>query len=143
MTLFYVSSRLSPYSRDMTFDIQGSPVSPDCRISIRENIILGEEGIRIASALLSFSRHIASRLQFGGVGDGNCSNLNSISLSILIQRSSRGSRTGGAMEREFNSSINCIEVFRVEVVCSGGTSLKATFLTRSTRIVKAICILKL
>ena len=133
----------SPFSRDMTFDIQGSPVSQDRHISIRENIILGEEGIRIASALSSFSRHIASRLQFGGVGDGKLSNVNSISLSILIQRSSRGSRTGGSMEREFNSSINCIEGFRVEGVCSGGTTLKATFLTRSTRIVKAIYILKI
>ena len=133
----------SPFSKDMTFDIQGSSVSPDCCISNRENIILGEEGIRTASALSSFSRHIASRLQFGGVGDGNRLNVNSISLSILIQRSSRGSRTGGAMERVFSSSINCIEVFRVEVVCSGGTSLKATFLTRSTKTVQAICILKL
>ena len=74
----------SPFSKDMTFVIQGSPVSLDCCISNRENIILGEEGIRNASALSSFSRHIASRLQFGGGGDGKLSSVNSISLSILI-----------------------------------------------------------
>ena len=47
------------------------------------------------------------------------------------------------MEREFNCSISCNEVFKVEVVGSGGTSLKAAFLMKSTMTVKAISILKL
>ena len=46
-------------------------------------------------------------------------------------------------EREFNCSISCSEVFRVEVVGSGKTSLRAAFLMKSTMTVKAISILKL
>ena len=105
--------------------------------------MLGEVGILNASAFISFFWHIVSRLQPRGESDGKGSSVNSISLFNLIQGSSRGFKVGGSMEREFNRSINCVGVFKVEVICSGRTSLKAAFLAKNTRIVKAIYILKL
>ena len=45
-------------------------------------------------------------------------------------------------EREFNCSISCSDVFRIEMVGSGETSLRAAFRMKSTMTVKAISILK-
>ena len=96
--------------------------------------------------LYLFFWHIVSRVQPRGGSDGKGSSVNSISLFNLIQGSSRGFKVGGSMEREFNRSINCVGVFKGEATCSGRTSLtslKAAFLAKNTRIVKAIYILKL
>ena len=56
----------------------------------------GEDGIRNAPDLVSRVRHMASRI-WPCRGSGKSTVINSISLSIPIQKSSRGSENGNTM----------------------------------------------
>ena len=70
--------------------------------------------------------------------------MNSISLSILTQESSWGSKDGGSMEgvKVFNCLISCNGGSRIGIAGSGEFSLKVTFRMKSARTARATIILK-